>query len=92
MVESTGGVIFDDSLTLGEFMERWLHDSAKGSVKPVTFEQYRRQTRLHIISVLGSPKLLKLTPAHVQSLSQRKLDEGLSPPSSATSTPSSTVP
>ena len=79
MAESTGGVILDDRLTLGEFMERWLHDSAKGSVKPITFEQYRRQTRLHVIPVLGSSKLPKLTPAHVQSPYQRKLDEGLSP-------------
>ena len=79
MAKSTGGVIFDDSLTLGEFMERWLHDSAKGSVKPITFEQYRRQTRLHRIPVLGSSKLPKLTPANVQSPYQRKLDEGLSP-------------
>jgi integrase len=60
-------------------MERWLHDSAKGSVKPIPFEQYRRQTRLHRIPVLGSSKLPKLTPANVQSPYQRKLDEGLSP-------------
>ncbi len=81
MAESTGGVVFDDNLTLGEFMERWLHDSVKGGVKAITFEQYRRQTRIHIIPVLGSTKLPKLTPAHIQSLYQRKLDEGLSPTS-----------
>ncbi len=81
MAESTGGMVFDDNLTLGEFMGSWLNDSAKGSVKPITFEQYQRQTRLHIIPVLGATKLIKLTPAHVQSLYQRKLDEGLSPTS-----------
>src|SRR5215204_1293215 len=81
MAESTGGVLFDENLTVGELMERWLNDSAKGSVKPITYEAYRRQTRNHIIPTLGATKLLKLTPTHVQSLYQCKLDEGLSPTS-----------
>jgi len=74
-------VLFDETRTVGELMERWLNDSAKGSVKPITYEAYRRQTRNHIIPTLGATKLLKLTPAHVQSLYQCKLDEGLSPTS-----------
>ena len=35
------GLIFDaGSQTVGEYLERWLEDSVKGSVKPRTHESY----------------------------------------------------
>ena len=49
--------------TVGQFLERWLQDSAKMSVRPSTFESYDRVVRRHIIPDLGNTQLKKLTPA-----------------------------
>ena len=77
-----GGLVFDaDKQTLREYLERWLNNSVKGSVKPVTFESYERTVRNHIIPALGRVKLVKLTPVHLQSFYQERLDSGLSPAS-----------
>ena len=76
------GLAFDaDNLKLGEYLTRWLNDSVKGSVKPVTFESYERTVRNHIAPALGSVKLARLTPAHLQSFYQERLNSGLSPTS-----------
>lgn len=65
--------------TVGQFLERWLQDSAKMSVRPLTFESYDRVVRRHIIPDLGNTQLKKLTPAQVQGLYAKKLEAGLSP-------------
>jgi integrase len=78
VAKADGGLAFDaDNLTLSEYLQRWLKDSVKNSVKPVTFEQYQRQIRLHISPALGHLKLGKLTSAHVQGMYQQQLDAGL---------------
>lgn len=74
-----GGLVFDDKgLTVKEYLERWLNDSVKGSVKQRTFENYAYVVRLHLVPTLGHIKLKALTPAHVQSLYRAKQDSGLS--------------
>ena len=76
------GLIFDaGNQTLSAYLERWLNNSVKGSVKPVTYENYERLIRNHIAPALGRMKLKALSPAHVQSFYQHKLDAGLSPSS-----------
>ena len=75
-----GGLVFDaDNLQLGEYLERWLVDSVRDTVRPTTFERYEQMVRLHIRPVLGKVKLKNLTPAHVRGLYREKLDAGLSP-------------
>lgn len=84
MAERANGValIFDaDKLTLGEYLERWLEDSVKGSVKPITHEGYERMVRVHISPALGHHKLVKLTPGHLQFFYQERLRAGLAPSS-----------
>ncbi|HZB84117.1 MAG TPA: site-specific integrase [Rubrobacteraceae bacterium] len=77
-----GSLIFDaDNLKVDRYLQRWLNDSAKCSVKPVTFENYERLVRNHIAPGLGRVKLTKLSPAHVQGFYQESLDAGLSPTS-----------
>ncbi len=74
------GLLFEaGSLKLGEYLERWLNDSVRGSVKPVTFESYARLVRVHVAPALGRVKLNKLSPAHLQGFYRSKLDAGLSP-------------
>jgi len=58
-----------------------LEDSVRGSVKATTCQSYASLVRLHVCPTLGSTKLSALTPAHVQTLYRRKLDEDLAPKS-----------
>jgi integrase len=64
--------------TVGQFMERWLQDSAKPTVRASTFESYQILTRTHIIPGLGRIQLRKLTPQQVQAFLNHKLESGLS--------------
>jgi integrase len=53
----------------------------RGSVKQSTFDRNEIAVRVHIKSTLGSIKLKKLAPAHVQGFYQDRLDAGLAPAS-----------
>jgi integrase len=75
-----GGLAFGaDNLKLGEYLDRWLADSVRDTVRPSTFERYEQMVRLDIRPVLGRVKLKNLTAAHVRALYRQKLDAGLSP-------------
>src|ERR671913_1539429 len=77
-----GGLVFDaDNMKLGEYLERWLSDSVRDTVKATTYETYERLMRLHLVPTLGRVKLKNLTPTHVRGLYREKLDSGLSPTS-----------
>jgi integrase len=74
------GIVFDaDNQKLGDYLDRWLNNSVRGSVKPVTFESYARLVSVHIVPALGRMKLKALSPAHLQGFYRAKLDAGLSP-------------
>ncbi len=74
------GLVFDaENQKLGEYLDRWLADSVRGSVKAVTFESYSRLVRVHIVPALGRVKLKAISPAHLQGFYRTKLDAGLSP-------------
>jgi len=76
------GLLFDaDSLMVARYLEGWLADSVRDTVKATTYETYERLMRLHLIPALGRVKLKNLTPAHVRGLYREKLDSGLSPTS-----------
>ena len=77
--DQEGGITFDaDNLRLGDYLQRWLEDSKKGSVKRVTYEGYARQVRNHLVPTLGQIKLKALTPAHLRGLYREKTETGLS--------------
>jgi integrase len=80
MADRDGGLVFDtNNQTLGEYLARWLNDSVRGSVKPITFESYERLVRGHIVPALGRVKLKNLSPPHLQAFYRDRLDTGLSP-------------
>jgi integrase len=66
-------------MTVGSFLQQWLREVAKPSVRPWTYHGYEVHVRLHISPVLGTLALERLEPIHVQSLINRKLKDGLSP-------------
>ena len=63
------GLVFDaDNLGVGEYLDHWLSDSMRDTVKATTFERYEQIARLHLKPALGRVKLQALTPAHVRGL------------------------
>lgn len=82
MGDAARGIVFDDeNMTVGEYVRRWLEDSAKGDLAPRTYHNYKLQVRRHIAPTVGRIKLSKLTAAHIQSLYAAKLRDGLKPSS-----------
>src|SRR5215212_6334650 len=80
MTDRDGRIELDPSnVTVDEYLQRWLNDSVKGSVRPITFESYERLVRVHVVPAVGRIKLKALSPAHLQGLYRDRLDAGLSP-------------
>lgn len=74
-----GSMMLDDQLTVGQFLDRWLANSVKMSVRPTTYQSYSELTRLHLKPNIGSIKLAKLSPIHVQGLYAKLSDDGKTP-------------
>ena len=78
--DQEGGLTFDaGNQTVGDYLNRWLYDSVRDTVRKGTFERHEQIVRLHIRPSLGSIKLKGLSPAQVQGFYREKLDSGLSP-------------
>ena len=74
------GFAFDTgNLTIGDYLDRWLADSLKGTVRASTCERHEINVRVHINPTLGNVRLKGLTPAHVRGLHREKLESGLAP-------------
>jgi len=67
-----------EKLTVATYMTRWLEDTARLTIRETTYASYEIIIRLHITPEIGHLRLNKLTPAHLQQLYARKLEE-LSP-------------
>jgi integrase len=80
VMDRAEGLVFDGSnLRLFEYLERWLADSVRDTVRATTYESYAYLVRTYIVPSLGRIKLKALTPAHVQRFYREKLDSGLAP-------------
>jgi integrase len=80
IADRDGGLVYDaDNMTVGEYLERWLNDSMRDTVRQRTWERYEQFVRVHLTPALGKIKLEKLTSAHVRGLYRDKLDSGLAP-------------
>ena len=79
MADRDGGFVFDaGSLSVGEYLEWWLKDSVRATVRPSTYEVHRHMIQPHIVPSLGRLKLKDLSPTHVRGFYRDKLDSGLS--------------
>lgn len=73
-------LIFEaEDLTLEEYLEWWLKGPAKKNIRPTTYARYAQLARGHVIPALGRLRVKKLTPLHLETLYDAKLDDGLSP-------------
>ena len=58
MADRDGGFVFDaGALTVGEYLERWLLDSVRDTVRQRTYEGYAHIVERHIAPSLGRVKL-----------------------------------
>jgi integrase len=76
------GLTFDaENLLLGEYLDRWLEATMRGSIRKSTYDRYEGAVRVHIKPALGRLKLDKLSPAHLQGFYRNRLDAGCAPAS-----------
>ncbi len=75
------GILFSDpkGLTVADYLERSLSDTARYQVSEGTFLRYERTCRNHLLPFFGRLRLRDLMPAHVRAFKARKIEEGLNP-------------
>src|ERR671921_512589 len=80
IADRDGGLVYDaGNITVGEYLDRWLNDSVRDTVRQRTWERYEQFVRVHLTPALGKIKIVKLTPTHVRGLYRDKLDSGVAP-------------
>ncbi len=71
------GIAFDaETVTVSDYLDRWMEDSVKQTRRPSTVVEYESVVRVHLKPALGSLKLQKLGPVHVQGMLAEKRREG----------------
>jgi integrase len=65
--EALSGTLSDSGkLTIGEYLTRWLDNSAKNKVRATTLERYEVLVRLHLKPILGGVQLGKLRAIDIE--------------------------
>lgn len=75
----TGLSLPDEKVTMQNFLETWLENTAKGRLRPSTFKRYGDLIRLHVVPHIGQIPVGKLTPQRLQRLWADLQGRGLSP-------------
>ncbi len=79
MSDRDGGLVFDaENLAVGEYLERWLSDCVRGTVRESTYSRDKYLVNNHAIPALGKVKLKNLGALRLQGLYRDRLDAGLS--------------
>jgi integrase len=79
LTQARKGITADaGAMSVGAFIERWIEDSVRGSVRQSTYQRDESLCRVHIVAALGKKKLKTLSAADVQRFYRAKLDSGLS--------------
>lgn len=60
------GISINEQGTLAEFLTAWVSTAVKNEMRENTYRSYESAIRLHIIPRIGSVKLSKLTPLHIE--------------------------
>ncbi len=76
--QQQGTLITAPQQTLKSYLEHWLEDVHKPSIRISTYVKYQKLMK-YIVADLGHVQLQKLTPQHVQKLYADKLKQKLSP-------------
>jgi integrase len=74
------GIVFDaGALTVGEFLDRWLSDAVRGTVRESTYSRDKYLLTNHVKPSIGRVRLKNVNALHLQSLYRERLNAGLSP-------------
>jgi integrase len=71
-------VVDDKKLTVGEYLDRWLNDAVRGTIRETTFSRDKYLVTNHIRPTIGRVKLKNLNALHLTRLYRQRLDSGLS--------------
>lgn len=74
-----GRFVADDTMTVSQFLDRYLKDFAIHDLKPSTFHNYSTMIRLYINPEIGNIKLTQLKVTHLHALYEKRRKDGLSP-------------
>ena len=66
----------ESSITLGEWLGRWMEEYKKPILRPSTYSGYNKDIENHILPYLGSKKLTQLKTADIQKHYNRLLESG----------------
>lgn len=66
----------DSSITLGDWLGRWLEDYKKPTLRPSTYAGYSKDIANHIMPYLGSKRITQLKTADIQKHYNRLLESG----------------
>lgn len=61
-----GRLVETEKITTGEYLTRWLNNTAKNKVGVLTWERYRQLVELYLVPLLGGLSLAKLRAFHVE--------------------------
>src|SRR5918994_1581686 len=79
LADRAGGIVVDDKdLTVGEYLDRWLSDCIRGTVRESTYSRDRYLVTNHAKPALGRLKLKNLNALHLQGLYRERMDSDLS--------------
>ncbi|MHB8597500.1 MAG: tyrosine-type recombinase/integrase [Ktedonobacteraceae bacterium] len=67
--------------TVKQYLEHWLEEVHKSSIRLSTYRPYRIMLDRHVFPAIGHIKLQKLTPQHIQTFYAHELKSGLAPKS-----------
>jgi len=81
LADQSKGALFSDPqrLTVSEYLERWLSDTARYQVAASTYGRYERTVRNHFLPFFKRLRLREVSVVHVRALKARKLEEGMHP-------------
>lgn len=79
MADRDGGLVFDaGGSTVGDYLDRWLSDAVRGTIRESTFSRDQYLVTNHIKPAIGRLKLKNLNALHLQGLYRDRLGSGLS--------------
>src|SRR5215213_9930561 len=77
--DAARGIVTDDqNLSVGEYLDRWMNDAVRGTVRESTYSRDKYLLTNHIKPSIGRIKLKNLNALHLQGLYRERLDSGLS--------------
>lgn len=71
--------VLPERLTVGRFLDSWLSETVRPSVRPKTYVGYEQIVRVHLGPAIGHLRLAALDPRDVQAMLNAKRASGLSP-------------